>query len=95
MVIADPSLPDLDGAELLIVRRDARDRQRYGARFVTPDRGATTLSSILGLEQAEREHRRRVQIQEIRRNRGATAAPLTAADIQALRNRRMGTRDHS
>jgi hypothetical protein len=94
LVIADPSLPDLDGAELLVVRRDPRDRQRYGARFITPDRGATTLSSILGLEQAEREHRRRLQIEEIRRKRGATAGPLTAADIQALRNRRMGTRDH-
>lgn len=93
LVIAEPSLPDLDGAELLVVRRDPRDRQRYGARFVTPDRGAATLLSILGLEQAEREHRRRVQIDEIRRNRGATAAPLTPADIQALRNRRMGTRD--
>jgi hypothetical protein len=93
LCIADPSLPDLDGAVLLVVRRDPRDRQRYGARFVVPDRGAATLSAILGLEQAERAHRRRMQVDEIRRNRGATAAPLTAADIEALRNRRMRTRD--
>jgi hypothetical protein len=92
--ITDPSLPDLDGAELLVVRRDARDLQRYGARFVEANRGAATLSAILGLEDAEREHRRRIQIQEIRRTRGATAAPLTKADIQALRNRRMRTREH-
>jgi hypothetical protein len=92
--IADPSIPDLDGAELLIIRRDPRDTQRYGARFVEPNRGATTLAAILGLDQAEREHRRRIQIEEIRRTRGATAAPLTAADIQSLRNRRMGTRNH-
>jgi hypothetical protein len=92
--IADPSIPDLDGAELLITRRDPRDTQRYGARFVEPNRGATTLAAILGLDQAEREHRRRIQIEEIRRTRGATAAPLTAADIQSLRNRRMGTRSH-
>jgi hypothetical protein len=59
------------------------------------NRGAATLSTILGLEQAEREHRRRIQVEEIRRKRGATAAPLTEADIQTLRNRRMGTRDHS
>jgi hypothetical protein len=92
--IADPSIPDLDGAELLITRRDPRDTQRYGARFVEPNRGATALAAILGLDQAEREHRRRIQIEEIRRTRGATAAPLTAADIKSLRNRRMGTRDH-
>jgi hypothetical protein len=92
--IADPSLPDLDGAEMLVVRRDPRDTQRYGAQFVEPDRGSATLSAVLGLEQAEREHRRRTQIAEIRRTRGATAAPLTPADIDALRNRRMGTRKH-
>ena len=91
--ITDPSLPDLDGAELLVVRRDARDPQRYGARFIETNRGAAALSAVLGLEQTEREHRTRIQIQEIRRTRGAAAAPLTAADIQALRNRRMGTRD--
>jgi hypothetical protein len=94
MRIADPSIPDLDGAELFISRRDPRDTQRYGARFAEPDRGANTLATILGLDQAEREHRRRIQIEEIRRTRTATAAPLTAADIQLLRNRRMGTRDH-
>jgi hypothetical protein len=92
--ITDPALSDLDGAELLVVRRDPRDLHRYGARFVEANRGAATLSTILGLEHAEREHRRRIQIQEIRRTRGATAAPLTAADIHALRNRRMRTRDH-
>jgi hypothetical protein len=92
--IADLSLPDLGGSELLVVRRDPRDTQRYGARFVEANRGAATLSTILGLELAEREHRRAIQIEEIRRTRGATAAPLTAADIQTLRNRRMGTRDH-
>jgi hypothetical protein len=94
MRIADPSIPDLDGAELFVTRRDARDTQRYGARFAEPDRGAPTLATILGLDKAEREHRRRIQIEEIRRTRTATAAPLTAADIRLLRNRRMGTRDH-
>jgi hypothetical protein len=94
MRIADPSLPDLDGAELLITRRDPRDTQRYGARFVEADRGARALATILGLDKAEREHRRRIQIDEIRRTRGATAAPLTAADVQSFQNRRMGTRSH-
>jgi PilZ domain len=94
MRIADPLIPDLDGAELVITRRDPRDTQRYGARFVKADRGATALATILGLDRAEREHRRRIQIEEIRRTRGATAAPLTAADIESLRNRRMGTRSH-
>jgi hypothetical protein len=93
--ISDPSLADLDGAELFIVRRDPRDTQRYGAQFVEPNRGAATLTTVLGLEQAEREHRRRAHIVEIRRTRGASAAPLTAADIETLRNRRMGTRAHS
>jgi hypothetical protein len=93
--IADPTLPDLDGAELLVVRRDARDAQRYGAKFVKPNRGAEPVATVLGLDLAEREHRRRRQIEEIRRTRRGTATPLTDADIRTIRNRRMGTRNHS
>jgi hypothetical protein len=92
--IADPSLPELDGAELLVIRRDHRDPRRYGARFVVPNRGEASLSSILGLDRSERDHRRSLQMHEIRRGRGANAAPLTEAEIRTLRNRRMGTRDH-
>jgi hypothetical protein len=92
--IADPSLPSLDGAGLVVVRRDPRDLQRYGARFAQADRGEAIVSTILGLSRAEREHRRRLQIEEVRRSRTATAAPLSDADIRALHNRRMGTRAH-
>ena len=94
MRIHDRLLPELDGAELLITRRDPRDTQRYGARFVEADRGATALATILGLDEPEREHRRRVQIDEIRRTRSASAAPLTANDAHSLRHRGMGTRSH-
>ncbi|MDX6525159.1 MAG: hypothetical protein QOI43_670 [Gaiellales bacterium] len=92
--ISDPSLPELDGAILILVRRDPRDLQRYGARFAEPRRGETTLAAILGLDRAAREHRRHAQIEAIRNARAATAAPLTDADIRTLRSRRMGTRIH-
>jgi hypothetical protein len=92
--ISDPSLPELDGAVLILVRRDPRDLQRYGARFAEPSRGETTLAAILGLDRAERERRRHAQIEAIRNARAATAAPLTDADIRTLRSRRMGTRIH-
>jgi hypothetical protein len=92
--ISDPSLPELDGAMLILVRRDPRDLQRYGARFAEPNRGETTLAAILGLDRAAREHRRHAQIEAIRSARAATAAPLTDADIRTLRSRRMGTRIH-
>jgi hypothetical protein len=92
--VADPTLPDLDGAELLVIRRDHRDPRHYGARFVEENRGESTLSSILGLQRSERDHRRSLQTDEIRRGRGTSAAPLTDADIRTLRNRRMATRAH-
>jgi hypothetical protein len=92
--ISDASLPELDGAMLILVRRDPRDLQRYGARFAEPNRGETTLAAILGLDRAEREQRRHAQIEAIRNARAATAAPLTDADIRTLRSRRMGTRIH-
>jgi hypothetical protein len=92
--IADPSFPELDGAELLVIRRDHRDPRHYGARFVEANRGEATLGSILGLDRSEREHRRGLQIDAIRRGHGTTIAPVTEADIRSLRNRRMGTRDH-
>lgn len=90
--IDDPLHPDLDGAQLCVVRRDARDGHRYGATFLEPDRGAPTLASILKLDEAQREHRRRTQINQIKRARSATAMPLTDADIRTLRTRRMATR---
>jgi hypothetical protein len=92
--VADPALGDIDGADLVVVRRDPRDRQRYGARFVEANRGEATLATILGLDRSDRERRRRAQIEATRRARGATAAPLSDADIRALRNTRMGTRTH-
>jgi hypothetical protein len=92
--IVDPLLPDLDGAELLVIRRDHRDARHYGAKFVEANRGESTLISILRLTKSEQTHRRNHQIQEIRRGRGSSAAPLTEADIRSLRNRRMGTRAH-
>jgi hypothetical protein len=92
--ITDSTLPDLDGAQLVVVRSDSRDAQRYGAAFVEPNRGAGPLATLLGLDRAEREHRRRREIEEIRRTRGATAAPLTEADVVTLRNQRMRTRKH-
>jgi hypothetical protein len=90
--IEDPSLPHLDGAELVIVRRDPRDAQRHGARFVTPNRGAGTLATMLGLDRAERAHRRRLQIDAIRRSGSATAVPVTSEDAQELTSPRMSTR---
>jgi hypothetical protein len=92
--ITDPTLPDLDNAQLVVVRRDSRDAQRYGAAFVEPNRGAAPLALLLGVDQADREHRRRREIEEIRRKRDATAAPLTEADVLTLRNQRMRTRNH-
>jgi hypothetical protein len=92
--IADPSLPELDGAMLILLPRDPRDLQRYGARFAEPNRGETTVLAILGLDQAEREQRRHAQIDAIRNARTATAAPLTDTDVRTLRTRRMGTRIH-
>jgi hypothetical protein len=92
--VADPTLPELDGAELLVIRRDHRDPRHYGAKFVEENRGESTLSSILGLQRSEREHRRNLQIDEIRRGRGTSALPLTEADIRTLKNRRMATRTH-
>jgi hypothetical protein len=90
--IADPSLPHLDGAELIIVRRDARDTQRHGARFAEPDRGAPILATLLGVDRAERAHRRRLQINTIRESRQATAGPLDAADADRVEHQRMRTR---
>jgi hypothetical protein len=92
--VADQSLPSLDGAMLVIIRRDSRDTQRYGAQFAEPEGGAATLATILGLGQAEREHRRRIQLEDVRRARGANAAPLSDSDSRSLQNRRMGTREH-
>jgi hypothetical protein len=93
--IDDPALPQIDGAELRVVRRDPRDRQRYGAAFTEPDRGAAALLYVLGLSREEREHRRRLQVDAIRRRRQATATPLAAGDAASRRNARMGTREHS
>jgi hypothetical protein len=93
--ITDPSLPEIDGAELVVVRSGPRDAQRYGARFAESNRGAIALSTILGLNRSERERRRRLQAEAIRRSNKATAAPLSTTDTQALRNQRMGTRKHT
>jgi hypothetical protein len=90
--IADADLGELDGAELAIVRRDARDPQRYGARFTEPKRGATTLLARLDLDEAEHMRRRRAQIEEIRRELDASAGPLSPADVRGLPNGGMGTR---
>jgi PilZ domain len=92
--IADHDLGGLDGAELVIVRRDARDPPRYGARFAEKNRGATTLLVRLDLDEAERARRRRAQIEEIRRALDASAGPLSSADVRSLPNGRMGTRSH-
>jgi hypothetical protein len=81
-----------DGAELSIVRRDALDPQRYGARFTEPKRGATTLLVRLDLDEAEHMRRRRAQIEEIPRGLDASAGPFSPADIRGLPNGRMGTR---
>jgi hypothetical protein len=93
--ITDPSLPEIDGAELVVVRSGPHDAQRYGARFAESNRGATALSTILGLNRSERERRRRLQADAIRRSNQATAAPLSTTDTQTLRNQRMGTRKHT
>lgn len=93
--ITDPSLPEIDGAELVVVRSGPRDSQRYGARFVESNRGATALSTILGLNRSERERRRRLQAEAIRRGNEATAAPISTTDTQILRNQGMRTRKHT
>ena len=83
---------ELGGAELVIVRRDAHDRQRYGARFAEANRGATTLLARLDLDDAEHMRRQRAQIEENRRALEASAGPLSASDARYVPNGRMGTR---
>jgi hypothetical protein len=90
--IADHDLGGLAGAELIIVRRDACEPQRYGARFAETSRGAATLLARLDLDEAEHARRRRAQIAEIRRALDASAGPLSCTDVHGLGSRRMGTR---
>jgi hypothetical protein len=90
--IADPSLPHLDGAELLVVRTDPLDRLRHGARFAVRDRGAVILTTMLGLDRAERAHRRRIQLEAIRRGDGGTASPVTEREVKQFLKRGMTTR---
>jgi hypothetical protein len=90
--ITEPSLPEIDGAELIVVRRGPRDSQCYGARFVEDDRGAAALLTVLGLDRAEREHRRRLQNEAARRSSQATASPLSPSDRRAVHSQRMRTR---
>jgi hypothetical protein len=92
LCIADPSLPHLDGAELVIVRSDPRDPHRHGARFSIPDRGAEILATMLGLDRAERAHRRRVHIDAIRKAGGGTAEPVTETEVRQFLRRGMSTR---
>jgi hypothetical protein len=51
--VQDPAMPSLHGAELAIVRRDAHEGTRHGARFVEPRRGVVVLASLLGLDRSE------------------------------------------
>jgi hypothetical protein len=90
--IADPSLSHLDGAELVIVRSDPRAPQRHGARFAVPDRGAEILAAMLGLDRAERAHRRRVEIDAIRNAGSGTATPVTETEVRQFLRRGMSTR---
>jgi hypothetical protein len=90
--IADDDVAGLDGAELVVVHRDARDPQRYGARFAETNRGAATLLARLDLDEAEHARRRRAQMEEIRRALDASAGPLSNADVCNLPSRRMSTR---
>jgi hypothetical protein len=90
--IVDRDLPELDGAELVIVRRDPRDPQRYGARFLEQNRGATTLLARLDLGDAERIWRRRVQIEEIRHALDDSAGLHDGAADGRMPNERIRTR---
>jgi hypothetical protein len=90
--IADESLPHLDGAELIIVRSDPRDPQRHGARFAIPDRGAEILATMLGLDRAAHAHRRRIDLEAIRRSANGTASPVTETEVRQFLRRGMTTR---
>jgi hypothetical protein len=90
---ADAGLGDLDGAESIVVRRDPRDRQRFGARFVEPERGAHVLETILHLDRAAREHRRQVDARTARHRGAAAMQPLTESDVRRIRSQRMRTRE--
>jgi hypothetical protein len=83
---------ELGGADLVIVRCDARDRQRYGARFAEANRGAKTLRRRLDLDEPEHMRRQHAQIEESRRALEASAGPLSASDARNVPNGRMGTR---
>jgi hypothetical protein len=51
--VQDPAQPSLHGAELAIVRRDANEGRRHGARFIEPRRGVVVLASLLGLDRPD------------------------------------------
>jgi hypothetical protein len=90
--ITEASFPEIDRAELIVVRRGSRDAQCYGARFVEPDRGAAALLAVLGVDRAEREHRRRLQNEAARRSSLATASPLSPSDRRDVHDKGMRTR---
>jgi len=70
------SLPGLDGAEVVLVRRDPRDPQRFGGRFLEDGRGKRALATILDADRAERERLREAKREAARRSREFAEATM-------------------
>ena len=73
---AGSSLPGLDGAEVVIVRCDPRDPQRFGAQFTEPGRGRRAVATILDADRAERDRLREAKREAVRRSREIEAAAM-------------------
>ena len=91
-MVHDPTLPYLDGVELVVVRRDTQESARYGALFAEPNRGAAIISALLELDDHQREQRHGAHTSAFRTSGSGTARPVSREDIDRRGSQGIRTR---